>query len=164
MSKPNRLSRQIANIDRKVPAFARQKVRSFALGRVVKMVGTARLECIELNPTKSTFRIRNTRRNQNHIAGVHAAGMALVAETATGLVFGMSVPDDKVPVLKSMHVDYLKRCTGDLTAQAVMQPDQIARVQSEDKGDMEVSVTCTDEEGKEPIKATMVWAWIEKRR
>lgn len=164
MSQPNRLSRLVHAIETKVPAFARQRVLSFALGRVVKLVGTTRLECHELTPTRSVFRIRNKKRNQNHIGGVHAAGMALVAETATGLIFGMSVPDDRVPVLKSMHVDYLKRCVGDLTATATLTAEQIARVQSEEKGDMEVDVTCIDGEGKEPIKATMVWAWVQKRR
>ncbi len=164
MTKLNRLSRLVTSIETKVPGFARKKVMSFALGRVVKMVGTARLECLELTPTKSTFVIRNKRRNQNHIGSVHAAGMALAAETASGLVFGMSVPDDKIPVLKTMHVDYVKRCVGDLVATAKMTPDQIERVQSEEKGDMDVHVTCVDGDGKEPIEVTMTWAWVSKTR
>ena len=35
--------------------------------------------------------------------------MALMAETATGFVVGMAVPDDRIPVIKSMKVEYLKR-------------------------------------------------------
>ena len=41
---------------------------------------------------------------QNHIGGVHACGMALLSESATGLVFGMNVPDTHIPVIKTMKV------------------------------------------------------------
>ena len=34
---------------------------------------------------------------QNHIKGVHACAMALLAESATGAVFGMNVPDSAIP-------------------------------------------------------------------
>ncbi len=44
------------------------------------------------------------RKVQNHIGGIHACGMALLSESATGLVFGMNVPDSHVPLIKSMKV------------------------------------------------------------
>ena len=45
---------------------------------------------------------------QNHIGGVHAAAMVLVAENTTGLVVGMNVPDAGVPVVKTLKVDFVK--------------------------------------------------------
>ena len=164
MSKPNRLSRVVTSIEKKLPPALQKKALSFALGRTVKLVGTAGVECLELTPERSAFRIRNRGKVQNHIKGVHAAAMALVAETATGMVLGMSVPDDKIPVLKSMHVDYKKRCSGDLTATASLTPEQIEKIKTLDKGDVDIRVVCTDSENKEPIEATMVWAWTPKRR
>lgn len=60
--------------------------------------------------------IRNKKNVQNHIGGIHAAAMVLSAETATGFVFGMSVPDSKLPLIKKMNIDYVKRSTGNMRA------------------------------------------------
>ena len=86
-STPNRLARTLAKIDR-FPAALRTTARILALGRVVKFVGTAGLSIEELTPARAVVFIENRARVQNHIGGVHAAAMALVAETATGFVVG----------------------------------------------------------------------------
>ena len=39
-------------------------------------------------------------------------GMALVSESATGLVMGLNIPDSHQVLLKSMKLDYLRRCEG----------------------------------------------------
>ncbi|CAM9910760.1 unnamed protein product, partial [Phaeothamnion confervicola] len=101
---------------------------------------------------------------QNHIGGVHACGMALASETATGVVVAMNVPDSHVMVIKSMKVEFKKRAVGNLTAVATLTPQQVEEVRSTDKGDTVVDVVVTDEEGKRPIECEMVWAWIPKRR
>ena len=41
--------------------------------------------------------IAHRRKVQNHIGGVHATATALLAETATGMVVGMNLPDEKLP-------------------------------------------------------------------
>lgn len=56
--------------------------------------------------------IKNRRRVQNHIGGMHACGMALAAESATGIVVGMNVPDSAIPLCKSMKVNFVRRCEG----------------------------------------------------
>jgi acyl-coenzyme A thioesterase PaaI-like protein len=101
---------------------------------------------------------------QNHIGGVHAAAMALLAETATGAVFGMTVPDTHLPLLKFMRVDYVKRANGSLRAEATLTPEQRQRLLTEDKGDLVVPVRVTDADGNEPIQVQMCWAWVPKRR
>jgi hypothetical protein len=101
---------------------------------------------------------------RNHIGGVHAAAMALLAETATGAVFGMNVPDSALPLLKIMHVAYGRRAVGGLTAIASLTPEQIERIGREEKGDVVVSCVVTDESGQSPITATMTWAWVPKVR
>lgn len=40
---------------------------------------------------RGVFSLANRRRFGNHIGGLHAATMALLAETATGIVAGMTV-------------------------------------------------------------------------
>lgn len=101
---------------------------------------------------------------QNHIKGVHAAAMALAAESATGIVFAMSVPDTHVPVIKSMHVDYVRRARGSLRAEASLPSEAVERIRGEEKGHVTVPVRVTDEAGEEPVKCEMVWAWVPKVR
>lgn len=160
---PNRLASTIAKIDR-LPASFRTAARSLAIGRIVKFVGTAGLSIEELTPSRAVVFIKNRPRVQNHIGGVHAAAMALVAETATGFVVGMNVPDRAVPVIKTMKIDFVRRAQGSLRAVAELSEDQRARITTEEKGEVEVKVTVTDEKGEEPIRCAMIWAWTPKRK
>ncbi len=162
-SKPNQLSRNVARF-KGLPASLQPWVTSLLLGKVVPLVGTAGLRFDEISHERVVVSIRNRRKVQNHIKGVHAAGMALLAETATGFCVGMNVPDDKLPLIKTMKVDYLKRSVGDMKAVAQLRPEQIQQILTQDKGEVTVPVTITDESGQEPIKAEMIWAWVPKKR
>ena len=74
------------------------------------------------------------------------------------------LPDSKLPLLKQMQIDYIKRSTGDLTAIASLTDDQIATMHNDDKGEITVAVTITDSAGIEPVNASVTWAWIPKKR
>src|SRR5687767_6210618 len=100
-SETNRFSRLVSKLEL-VPRPLRQRARSLIMGRVVKFVGTARLDIEELTAERAVVSVKNRVNVQNHIGTVHAAAMALLAETATGFVVGMNVPDERVPVIKSM--------------------------------------------------------------
>ncbi|BEV71142.1 MULTISPECIES: DUF4442 domain-containing protein [unclassified Paludibacterium] len=162
-SKQNSMSRMVAKADR-LPRGLRNVVLSRLFGRVVPFLGTAGLRFEEVGPQRLVVSIRNRRKVQNHIRGVHAAAMALLAETASGFVMGMNVPDDKLMLLKSMKVDYLQRSQGDMRAVATLQPAQIAALQQEEKGNTVVEVVVTDESGNAPIQCEMTWAWVPKKR
>ncbi|CAM9312530.1 unnamed protein product [Choristocarpus tenellus] len=90
--------------------------------------------------------------------------MALVAETASGVLMGMNVPDDRLPLCKSMHVDFKRVATGGLKAVASLSESQQMSIRDDEKGYTSVKVVVTDETGKEPIKSEMVWAWVPKIR
>ena len=51
-----------------------------------------------------------------------------------------------------------------MTAVASLQPEQIALMRSQDKGEVTVPVVITDESGQQPIQAEMVWAWVPKQK
>jgi len=162
-SKPNQLSRTVAKFQG-LPGKLSPWLTSFILGNVVPLVGTASLRFEEISSERVVVSIRNRRKVQNHIKGVHAAAMALLAETATGFCVGMNVPDDKLPLIKTLKVDYLKRSVGDMKAVAELRPDQIQQILTQDKGEVTVPVRITDESGQEPIQCEMVWAWVPKKR
>ncbi len=162
MSFSNRLNASLARLNF-LPAGIRTSVISRVLGRVVPFVGTAGIIYEEISCEKVVVSLRNRRPVQNHIKGIHAAAMALIAETATGFVVGMNLPDNKLPLIKSLHVDYTKRTQGDMTATATLTAEQIEWIRTAEKGEVSVPIVVTDESGAEPIRCEMVWAWIPKK-
>lgn len=159
----NRLARTIGALD-VLPGPLRRRLTSLLFNSQVRFAGTGGLRFEALEPSHAVVVVANRRKVQNHIGGVHAAAMALLAETATGAVFGMNVPDDRLPLLKSMHVDYLRRAQGGLRAVATLDDAARASIAAEPKGEVVVPVTITDETGEEPIRAQMTWAWVQKKR
>jgi hypothetical protein len=160
---PNRLLRQLSRLD-KVPAYFRPWLQSVLLGRGVPFTGTAKLRYEVMLPNKVEVFVANRRTVHNHIQGVHAMATTLAAETATGMVMGMNVRDDCVPVVKDMHVQFKKRGMGAMRAVATLSDAQRALIQSTDKGEVTVPVVVTDESGNHPLECEFVWAWIPSVR
>ncbi|MCM1960945.1 DUF4442 domain-containing protein [Acinetobacter modestus] len=163
MAKDNRLYTLVKTTS-KFPKSIRSTLWSKAFGRVVPMVGTANIRYLEVDKDHVTVRIENQRNMQNHIKGVHAAAMALLAETATGFLTGLHIPDDRILLIKSLHVDYLKVAQGGLTATASLSEDQKKFIAEHDKGELLIPVTVIDDSGNEPIQCQMLWAWLPKRK
>ena len=147
-----------------LPAGMRSWVITRMFGKFVPFLGTAGLVFEEVGRERMVVSVKNRKKVQNHIKGLHAAAMALLAETASGFVVGMNVPDDKLMLLKSMKVSYYKRAQGDMRAVATLNAEQVQRMFVEDKGDVLVDVVVTDESGESPIVCEMVWAWVPKKR
>lgn len=156
---PNRLERELDEIST-VPAFARNWYRSVVMRRALPFARTAGLDFIEMSQQRVEIGITNRRKVQNHIGGVHASAMNLLAETATGMVVGMNVRDDCIPLVKEMKMAFRKRATGDLRAVATLSAEQCAAMTASDKGEIRVTATVTDEAGVNPVECEFVWAWI----
>ena len=163
MAKDNRLYTLVKTTS-KFPKSIRSTLWSKAFGRVVPMVGTANIRYLEVDKDHVTVRIENQRNMQNHIKGVHAAAMALLAETATGFLTALHVPDDRIVLIKSLHVDYFKVAQGGLTATAILSADQQKFIADQEKGELLIPVTVIDDSGNEPIQCQMLWAWLPKRK
>jgi uncharacterized protein (TIGR00369 family) len=147
-----------------LPAPLQQKAASMVFSRVVPFINTAGCEFEKLTNQEVIVSIENKRKARNHIGQIHAAAMALIAETASGFVLAMNMPDDKLNLIKSMKVNYLKRTKGKMTAIATITPEQVALMHSQPKGDVIIEVHVTDETGEEPITCEMVWAWVPKKK
>jgi acyl-coenzyme A thioesterase PaaI-like protein len=163
VGKRNMLARRVEPINA-WPTPLRRLALTMLVGNVVPMVGTAGIRVEDLTIGSGTFFLPSRRKVQNHLRSLHAASMALLAETATGLVVGMSVRDDCVPVIKTLRVDYLKRTKGSLRAVATLSDEQRALIERVDKGEVTVPVTVTDETGRQTISCEMIWAWTPRRR
>ena len=163
MAFSNRLIRSLAKLEA-FPKGLQRPMRNWVIGRTVPFTGTAGIDYEKMSREEVILNLRNRKKVQNHISQVHAAATALLAETATGMVVGMNLPDDKLPLLKSMQIRYTKRSTGTQRAVARLTEAQIQHIHDTDKGDVSVSVSIQDETGTEVVETEMVWAWIPKKR
>ena len=161
MTATNRLSK-LVKATAKLPKGIRSTLWSKAFGRIVPMVGSANIRYLEVSHDKVVVKIENHRAMQNHIGQVHACAMALLAETATGFVTGMNVPDSCIVLIKSLKVDFKRPSKGAMTAVAILTAEQQKLMQSSEKGETLVSVIVTDETNQEPIQCEMLWAWVAK--
>ena len=162
--KPNKMAATIGKLQRHLPESLQPAAVSYLFNSMVKLAGTAGIRVESLSHTRALISLPNKKRIQNHIGGLHACSMALAAESATGILIGMNVPDSHVPLIKRMEVDFVRRCEGGIRAEATLSEADYERMHEEDKGEVWVPCKVEDESGKEPIEAKMLWAWVAKRR
>ncbi len=158
----NKFSRYINKIN-KMP----EKVRPFLLTKLfcsqVHFANTSKVNILSISKNEVVMKIKNRKKVQNHIGGVHALAAGLLAESASGIVFGINIPDTCLPLIKTIKLNYKKRMQGNLMAVATISDEDILILNSHDKGNLIVSVRITDESGEEPIECEMDWAWVTKR-
>jgi uncharacterized protein (TIGR00369 family) len=147
----------LARIDR-LP----RTLQNLALGRAVPLIGTAGLVIEEFSATHAVVKLPNRRRVRNHLGGVHAAALALCAETATGLVLAINLPEGRVPLLLSMSIDYHRRIRGGVTAVATLDSAERDSLRIFAGGDLIVPVDVRDESGESPATCRFRWAWRQK--
>lgn len=163
MAKTNRLTKAVNTIN-KLPESMRVFALSKIMGKIIKFAGTSGIRVEKLTPNECVIVMPNRKKVQNHIGSVHAAAMGLLAESATGFMTGMTVPDDRIIVIRTMELEYQKRASGDMKAVASFSEEQVKYIENTPKGDIEVPVVITDETGTETVKAKMVWAWTPKKK
>jgi len=164
MSKANRLLTVVEKINGfAAPAFLKQRAFTFAFNSQIKFAGTTGIFIERWDLDGAVCRCKNRWRVQNHLGGIHATAMATLAESTTGMLFGLYVPDSHVPLLKSMKIDYIARASGDLKAVATITEEQKELISKTDKGSTIMEVKVTDSKGVEPIRCAMEWAWTTKR-
>ena len=163
MREVNRLGR-MARLCKKLPPALQGAALSRLFNGAVRFAGTAGIRIRQADFDRAEMRLDNRKKVRNHIGGVHAAATALLGESVTGLVFGLNVPDDKLPLLKAMEVNYVRRANGGLTAVARLSEEQIAQIRSAERGEVEVAVRITDDDGEQPVEARYLWAWVPRKR
>jgi len=156
---PNRLQRRLLSL-RKVPRAFRAAAQNLVLRRAVPFTGTAKLQFVSMVPHRVEIALDNHKAVHNHIGGIHASAMNLLAETATGMVVGLNVRDDCIPLAKELRMAFKRRATGALRAVATLTDAQRLAMQASDKGEVKVSVAVTDEAGVNPVECEFIWAWI----
>lgn len=161
--KKNMLSSMVMQFD-SLEKEERITAMSKAIGGFVKYSGYSGVVYEKMTQEEVIVSLPNKNNVQNHIGQLHATAMILLAETATGMVVGMNVPDDRIMLVKSLNTDFVWRSTGAMQAKAKLNKEQIDYILSTEKGELIIPVIVTDETGAEPIKVEALWAWIPKKK
>lgn len=161
MTQTNRLNK-LVHATSKLPKGIQSRILSQAFGRFVPMVGSAKIRYLNISKQQVEVSLANHKAMQNHIGQLHACAMALLAETATGFVTAMNVPDSSIVLIKTIKIDYKRPTKGAIHAIAKLTPEQQQRMQTTEKGETLVQVTVSDESGEVPIQCEMLWAWVSK--
>ncbi len=87
----------------------------------------------------------------------------MLAETVAVFVTALNLPNDRIPLVKKIEADFVKRSKGALRATATLSPEQILLLETTEKGEMIIDVFVTDESGIQPVLIKVTSAWILKK-
>ena len=164
MSSPNPFTR-IADRYRNVPSRLRRPLITHAVGEVIPFIDTAGCFIEEYTPTRVAVRLDNREAVQNHLGGLHAAALALLAETASGLVVALNVPDGSSPLLRTMDVSFDQFARDSAVAEATLTPDEGDTIQSRPLGQIGVTVRLSSPDTNETlVEGRLKWAWLPEER
>lgn len=155
---------RIAQEHADVPASERTARLSQAIGDTIPFVRTAGCSVETYTHTHVAVRLDDREAVHNHIGGLHAAALALLVETATGLVVALNLTPPAVPLLRTMTLDFQRRARGAVCADATLTDEEATRIQDSPIGKMDVPFRLTDSQDAEPVTGTMQWAWIPEDR
>ncbi len=156
---------QIADRYAETPPRLRRPLVTKAVGEVIPFVSTAECFVEAYTPRRVAVRLDNDQAVQNHLGGLHAAALALLAETATGLVVALNVPDGSSPLLRTMDLSFDEFARSAVQAEATLTSEAGAQIQSRPLGQIEVDVALTAPEDDTPlVSGTLKWAWVPEER
>jgi acyl-coenzyme A thioesterase PaaI-like protein len=156
---------QIADRYAAVPPRLRRPLVTDAVGDVIPFVDTAGCYIEAYRPRRVAIRLDNEERLRNHLGGLHAAALALLAETASGLVVALNVPDGSTPLLRTMNVSFDEFARDAVRAEATLTDDEGAQIQSRPLGQIEVEVRLAEPDNDTILVAgTLKWAWLPEER
>jgi uncharacterized protein (TIGR00369 family) len=142
-----------------LPRSAKQWLLTQSAGLMIPYLSTSAIEFEAVSQARATLALRNRRRVQNHMKGVHASAMFLLAEAATGTVLLANLPEGALFSTTHIEIDYTKRARGDLRATATLDEAQRTQLEREEKGKLRVPVELRDGDGNEPARFVIEWSW-----
>jgi acyl-coenzyme A thioesterase PaaI-like protein len=147
------------------PERMRPPLVTRAVGTVIPFVATAGCFVEAYTPMRVAVRLDNREAVQNHLGGLHAAALALLAETASGLVVALNVPPASSPLLRTMDVSFDRFARHTVQAEATLSADEADRVQSHPIGKIDVDVTLTaPDDDTTLVSSALQWAWVPEER
>lgn len=148
-----------------LPSRLRRPLVTRAVGSVIPFVDTAGCFVEAYTNTRVAVRLNNREAVQNHLGGLHAAALALLAETASGLVVALNVPPASSPLLRTMDVSFDRFGRSAVQAEATLSETEADQIQSRPIGKVDVDVTLTAPgDDTTLVSSSLQWAWVPEER
>jgi acyl-coenzyme A thioesterase PaaI-like protein len=148
-----------------LPPRLRRPLVTQAVGEVIPFVDTAGCFIDTYTPTEVTVRLDNRPGVQNHLSGLHAAALALLAESATGLVVALNVPDGSAPLLRTMDLSFDQFTQEGARATATLSTDEAESIRSRSIGQLGVDVRLAVPGADSAlVEGQLKWAWLPEER
>lgn len=155
----------IANRYSGVPPHLRRPLVTQAVGEVIPFVATTGCYIQAYTATRVAVCLDNRPSLRNHLGGLHAAALALLAETASGLVVALNVPPASSPLLRTMDVSFERFVQQSVRAEATLTEDESSRIRSSPIGRVEVEVTLSAlDDDTSLVSSSLEWAWLPDDR
>ena len=129
----------------------------------VPFVGTAKIHYESISEREWIAHVPNEAEVRNHLGQVHAGAMMTLAESVAVTMMAMNLPDDRLPLVKSVSAQFVRRSKGRIRAIARLSEDQLRRIKTESKGEVSIEVDIRDEDDEVPAVITVVPAWTTMR-
>ena len=159
----NKLNRSLKKAEI-LPPSLRPWLKSKLIGYTVPFVGTAGVVFSKTTPEEWHASLQNKRKIRNHLKQVHASAMVLVAEVTAVLLMASNLPDDRIPLVKKVEADFVRRSSGGIKVKCLLTPEEREKILSEEKGELVIDVIITDETDEQPVLAKITRAWVPKEK
>ena len=159
---PNQLQVAFAKISR-LPKSVQNWATNAALHRAVPFMKTSRVHYEKVSEREWIAHVPNKRSVQNHLKQVHAGAMITVAESVAVTMMGLSLPANRLPLVKSISAKFVRRSSGRIRAVARLTEEQLRMIKEDPKGEVTIEVEVTDETGEVPVLVTVVPAWTSRK-
>ena len=135
------------------------------IGDTIPFVVTAGVDIETYTPAQVQVALDDRPAVHNHVGTPHASALSLLAETASGLVVALNLPEGAVPLLRSMQVDFRRMAHGRVTARAVLSSKEQQRIADRPIGKVDVEVSLVSPDAEAPaVTGTLQWAWLPESR
>lgn len=106
----------------------------------------------DLAPGRAEARIRDRRRNRNHLGSIHAVALTNVGELVSGLALLTALPPDVRGIVIELGTEFEKKARGTVTAVSRVEAPTVTEPR-----DFEVTARLTDEAGERVATVTALW-------
>lgn len=125
---------------------------NFLLGRLIPFNRPHGIKVIKISKSSIQTKIPYKRKNQNHIKGLHACGLATAAEFASGLLLLYNFGFKKYRlIMKSIQVDYSFQAKSDAVANFELNQNEVKSfsqfIEKEGVGEFLCKINVNDEDG-----------------
>ena len=146
-----------------LPEDQQNAATNFAFQMAVPFVKTSKIHYEKVSAQEWIAHVPNEPEVHNHLQQVHAGAMMTLAESVAVTMMGMNLPPDRLPLVKSLSAQFVRRSSGKIRAIARLTDEQLHLIKTEPKGEVTIEVDVRDETDEVPVVITVVPAWTMRK-